>query len=303
LFDKLFSLTRFTYRDHERHERRELDLDSSTHSPLQATDPAPSGTGERAAARGRGEQQALHDRLWENYRRSPGDESRNRLVESYQYLVGDIVRRFALRLPRSVERGDLETAANVGLMSAIGGFDASRGVPFELYCEVRVRGALLDELRHQDWLPRPWRQRMERQKRAIEALRSELGREPADEEVAESMGLEVAEYQQIFGTGLLSAPAGSMSSDGGDSDGGGILEEVCDPSLEPLSDQLTREEIMSLVADRLTEQEYRLIYLRYWEDLSMREIGELCGLSESRVCKIHARLIERLRERFQREGS
>lgn len=262
-------------------------MDASTH-----TSPRNGRTAHDGAA------QANLDRLWEEYRQSPELEQRNRLVEAYQPLLGDIVRRFALRLPRSVDRGDLGTAANVGLISAIGGYDGDRGVPFELYAELRVRGALLDELRHQDWLPRPWRQRLERRKRAQEVLRARLGREAVDEEVAVELGLELAEYQQVFGSGLLGAPSGSSSADGPEGEGGGVLEEVQDPSTEPPTERLTREEVLSLVADRLTDQEYRLVYLRYWEELSMREIGELTGLSESRVCKMHARLLERLRERL-----
>ena len=122
--------------------------------------------------------------LWVSYRQRPCDEHRNALVEAYQDLVRDVVRRFAIRLPRNIERGDLMTAANVGLMAAVGGFDPLRGVRFSSYCERRIKGALLDELRTQDWLPRPWRQRIELHKRTLERLRSETGREPHDPGVA-----------------------------------------------------------------------------------------------------------------------
>jgi RNA polymerase sigma factor (sigma-70 family) len=148
------------------------------------------------------------DRLWSSYRRSPTDTSRNRLVEAYQGLVREVVRRFAYRLPRSVERGDLDTAANFGLISAIEGFDPSRGVRFESYCELRVKGALLDELRNQDWLPRPWRTRIEpAQARHRERLRAEQNREPSDEDVAAGMDLPLAEYCQLFGVGLPAPPS------------------------------------------------------------------------------------------------
>ena len=116
--------------------------------------------------------------LWQAYWREGTDEHRNHLVEAYQKLARDVVRRYAARLPRTVDRGDLHTAANFGLMSAIASFDPSRRVRFESYAEMRIRGALLDELRTEDWLPRPWRQRLEQQKRTLEELRSNLGREP-----------------------------------------------------------------------------------------------------------------------------
>jgi RNA polymerase sigma factor for flagellar operon FliA len=242
---------------------------------------------------------ALLETLWADYRADPGDLTRNALVEAYQNFAGEVTRRFAARLPRSVDRGDLVTAGQVGLMNAIAGFDPERGVRFESYCELRVKGALLDELRTQDWLPRPWRQRVEHQKRTVEALRSREGREPADEEVAKEMDLSVELYQQLFGVGLPGTPSGSMATDGSDEDVMLALDIVPDRSPVDIDDGLTREELLTLVTQRLSEQEYRILYLRYWEGMAMREIGELTELSESRVCKIHMRLIERLQERLR----
>lgn len=237
--------------------------------------------------------------LWGAYFAAPGDQTRNLLVEAYQGLAKDIARRFGARLPRSVDRGDLQTAASVGLIHAVEGFDPERGVRFESYCELRVKGALLDELRSQDWLPRPWRQRVEQQKRATEKLRSNLGRPPGDDEVAAEMGLGLDVYLQTFGVGLPGTPMGSMSGDEGDEDGGPALDVVPDLSTEAPGDRLSREELLTLVSQKLTEQESRIVYLKYWEELPMREIGDLTGLSESRVCKIHTRLIERLQDRFR----
>jgi len=237
--------------------------------------------------------------LWCEYYESPCDKTRNLLVEAYQPLVKEVVRRFAGRLPRTVDRGDLETAANVGLIAAVEGFDPGRGVRFESYGELRVKGALLDELRAQDWLPRPWRQRIELQKRTIEKQRGLLKRQPTDEEVAREMGLGTDTYQQLFGTGIPVAPTGSMSNSESDDDVAPTLEVVPDSSAEAPGEKLTREELLQLVAQKLTEQEYRIVYLKYWEELPMREIGQLTGLSESRVCKVHARLLERLRDRFR----
>lgn len=239
------------------------------------------------------------DRLWKAYYANPGDETRNDLVEAYHGFAESVTRRFSTRLPRSVDRGDLDTAGCVGLMHAVVGFKPERGVRFESYCELRVKGALLDELRTQDWLPRPWRQRMEQQKRTIEALRAREVREPTDEEIAREMGLDLNLYQQIFGVGLPGAPAGCMGPNGGEDDVTQALEVVPDPSVLDPEEGLTRAELVSLVTQRLTDQEYRILYLRYWEGLAMREIGEMTQLSESRVRKIHARLIEQLQERLQ----
>jgi len=237
--------------------------------------------------------------LWAAFRERPGDDTRDALFEAYLALSNEITRRFASRLPRSVDRGDLLTAGNVGLMNAIAGFDPERGVKFESYCELRVKGALLDELRTQDWLPRPWRQRVEQQKRAIEAVRAREEREPTDEEVAGEMGYSIDLYQQLFGVGLPGVPSGAMPADGSDDDHGGPLDVVPDPSADDLDAGLTHEELLSDVTQRLSEQEFRILHLRYWEGKAMREIGEAMGLSESRVCKIHARLLERLQERLR----
>jgi len=237
------------------------------------------------------------DRLWRSYWKRPTDEARNRLVEEYQSLIRDVVRRFGARLPRTVDRGDLQTAANVGLMRAIESYDPSRNVRFEAYADMRIRGALLDELRTEDWLPRPWRQRVELQKRAIEHLRSGLGREPCDEEVSDEMGISPADYALFFGLGLPGAPSGWVPSDGSGEASSG-LDAVPDPRGGAPGERLTQEELLRLVAQRLTELEYRIVYLKYWEELPMREIGELTQLSESRVCKIHARLLERLKDRL-----
>lgn len=243
------------------------------------------------------ERSAELDRLWRRFRACSGDDERNALVEAYQFLVRDVVRRFASRLPRTVDRGDLNTAANVGLMSAVESFDPTRGVRFESYCERRIRGALLDELRSQDWLPRPFRQRIENHKRVVAALRAEINREPSDHEVARALDLPLEEYEQLFGMGLPGQPAGSVFP--GDDEEAHSLDVVPDTNLDAPVEKLTRDELLQLVAQRLSEQEYRIVYLKYWEELPMREIGQLSGLSESRVCKIHARLLERLKDRFR----
>lgn len=239
--------------------------------------------------------------LWASFRADPCDGTRNELVVAYQPLVRQIIRRFATRLPRTVDRGDLATAANVGLISAIHGFDPERGVRFESYCELRVKGALLDELRSQDWLPRPWRYKIEQQKRTVERLRRELGREPGDDEVASGMGLAMDVYQQTFGTGLPGTSGSATSAEVVGEDGSSVsaLDVVPDRDAEVPGEKLGRDEMLQLVGQRMTDQERRIVYLKYWEELPMREIGELTGLSESRVCKIHTRLIERMQDRFR----
>lgn len=237
--------------------------------------------------------------LWGAFITAPSDDTRNALVEAYQAMVSRIVGRFLRRLPRTIDRGDLMTAANVGLIRSIEGYDPTRGVRFESYCERRVRGALLDELRAQDWLPRPWRQRVEAHKRARASLRAAHGRKPSDSEVARELGMGLPDYERVFGTGLPGAPSGSMPSGRGEDESVGGIEVVADSRQTDPHDRLRDEELIGLVAQKLSEVEYRLVYLKYWEELPMREIGLLLGLSESRVCKIHAKLLDRLKDRFR----
>lgn len=244
-------------------------------------------------------QEESHRPLWVAFLAAPSDDGRNALVEAYQPLVKRIVMRFLMRLPRTVDRGDLLTAANVGLIRGIESYDPTRGVRFESYCERRVRGSVLDELRAQDWLPRPWRQRVEAHKRARAELRSRYGRKPSDTEVASELGIPLGEFERVYGRGLPGAPAGSMPGGRNEEDASSGIDVVADWTLVDPHDRLRDEELVQLVAQRLTDLEYRLVYLKYWEDLPMREIGQLLGLSESRVCKIHAKLLDRLKDRFR----
>lgn len=254
------------------------------------------GTRARAAARKAVVGETLYP-TWRAYWKDGRDRDRNHLVEAYQELVREIVGRFASRLPRTVDRGDLATAGNVGLIAAITSFDADRCVRFEAYADRRIRGALLDELRCQDWMPRPWRQRFEQHKRAVEHLRALLGREPQDHETAERLGLTLDDFVSTYAVGLPGTPASVRAANEADDSAAG-LDIVPDTRCDTPDERLTRDELIGLVTQRLTVQEYRIVHLKYWEDLPMRVIGELTSLSESRVCKIHSRLIERLRDRL-----
>ena len=256
-----------------------------------------------AALRARKPRSSPIESLWRSYARRPCDEHRNRLVEHYQPLVGEIVRRLAARLPRLIDRGDLDTAANFGLIAAISGFDPARGVRFEIYCEHRVRGAVLDELRNQDWLSRPIRGRLEQLRRVSEELRARLGREPLEAELAQEIG--PGENRRSLEQGLRTDFATPIVSGRGGESGEeamAALEVLADPDSDAPRERLGSDDLYRLVAQRLTVQEYQIVYLRYWEDLSLREIGEVLHLSESRVCKIHMRLLERLKERLATAG-
>jgi len=270
--------------------------------PLAKSAPKPEQTAsESDRKRARSAREREQARLWRAYLRRRESALRNELVESYQPYAQDLVRRFAAHLPRSVEVGDLETAGSVGLMNAIESFDPGRGVRFESYCELRVKGALLDELRQLDWLPRRWRRRLERHKRARERLLAEHNREPSEDELARELELSPSQYRRFFGGALPGAANGVRAR--GCSEEFNSLEVVADTQSDAPGEKLSRDELLRLVAQRLTEQEYRIVYLKYWEELSMREIGVLLELSESRVCKIHMALLDRLRDKLRADQS
>ncbi|MBC8406678.1 MAG: sigma-70 family RNA polymerase sigma factor, partial [Planctomycetes bacterium] len=157
------------------------------------------------------------------YRTEERLAARNALVEYYRPHAARVARRVKMRLPRSVEMADLEAAGDVGLIQAIQNFDPKRGVPFEAFCEHRVYGAILDELRRLDWLPRPMRHRLNKKKEAIEILQGNLGRPPEEFEIAQHLGLSFEDYQQRFGKDH-EAPvlAGGKPGSPGKEDGPGL---------------------------------------------------------------------------------
>jgi RNA polymerase sigma factor for flagellar operon FliA len=235
--------------------------------------------------------------LWEEYCTGDRIEARNALIEFYRPFAATIVRRIKARVPRSVEIGDLEGAGDVGLIQAIQNFDPSRKVPFEAYCERRVRGAIIDELRRLDWLPRPMRTRLNRRRGVIDELRSELERDPSDVEIAARMSISLKRYHQVFGAGK-DAPmlAGSKS---GESESESGLDFVEDIRVEGPHEDAHRREMIAAIASSLDDEGREILFKRYFENRSLKEIGDDLGLSQSRVSKILGRLVDRLKDRFE----
>lgn len=251
----------------------------------------------KRARRPRTENPALL-RLWEDYRQGECLHARNALVEYYRPHAARVARRVKARLPRTVEMADLEAAGDVGLIQAIQNYDPERGVPFEAFCEHRVHGAILDELRRHDWLPRPMRHRLNQKKEVIENLRSELGRAPVDQEIAEGLGLDLEEYQRRFGKDH-EAPVlagGKPASEDGESEAGlDFLEDSRDEG--PIEDA-HRRELLEQIASTLSVENREILYKRFFEGRTLKEIGDEMEISQSRVSKILNRIVERLQERF-----
>jgi RNA polymerase sigma factor for flagellar operon FliA len=241
------------------------------------------------------------ERLWRSYKESGDGHLRNTLILRYLPLVKYISDRIFSRLPRRVDIRDLQSAGIFGLISAIEAFDIHRGIKFETYCSVRVRGSILDELRAQDWVPRPVRNRTQKLREAVDLLKRELGRIPNDQELATRMGIRPEDVWNL-GRETMATNFVSLSGNGEQEDADGALSrmEILEqkPDTDPI-EILQRADIAELIHKNLDEKERQVLFLYYYENLTMREIGQFLSLSESRVCQIHARIMDRLKEELK----
>src|SRR5437764_5007272 len=233
---------------------------------------------------------------WRDYRSVPTVEMRNQLVEIYLPLVKYNAERIWARLPEGVELDDLISAGVFGLMDAIDAFDLERGVKFETYCVPRIRGAMLDELRTMDWVPRLVRSKASKLEEARKALEAEHGRPPTDEELALKMGISAKEYEKM----ILDANAVSLISLNKkwyETDSYKDVREIDileDKKAEDPTHRIQNRDLMRLVTRGLNRNERLIIILYYYEDMTMKEIGATLDLSESRVSQMHSSIVARL---------
>ena len=255
------------------------------------------------------------EELWSVYRKEAAkarktgskeqlDRLRNILIERHYPLVRYIAERLLQTLPKSIELDDLISAGLFGLMDAIRGFDASRGIKFKTYCSTRIRGAILDQLRSQDWVPRLVRLKASKIERALQRLTAEYGREPTHAELARALEMEhddlVREIQDSRAKTMF-----SLSEKWEDDDGSVEKVEVLEDktAIDPVH-ELNRRDLMHYITRALTHKERFIIEQYYEYGHTMREIGEMLALTESRVCQIHSNVMGRLKGLLgQRSGS
>jgi RNA polymerase sigma factor for flagellar operon FliA len=228
-----------------------------------------------------------------------GKADKNTLLTEHMPLVKRLAHQMKAKLPPSVEVDDLIQAGMIGLLDAIQRYEENHGAQFETYAVLRIRGAMLDELRSSDWMPRSTRQNMRKVEAAMNALQQQLGRPPSESEVAKSMKLSLEDYQDMLGDSgghqLLYYEDFHSGEDGEGSDS--FLDRYAvddDDPLRALLDSDFRQAVIDAI-DALPPREKMLMGLYYEEELNLKEIGAVMGVSESRVSQLHTQAVARMR--------
>ncbi|MDO8962966.1 MAG: RNA polymerase sigma factor WhiG [Coriobacteriia bacterium] len=242
--------------------------------------------------------------LWTRFKETGDVSAREQLILHYSPLVKYVAGRVSANLPQTVENADLISYGIFGLIDAIQKFDMERGIKFETYAIARIKGAIIDELRSLDWVPRSVRARARDIERAIMALESRLLRTPTDVEVAAELAIPVKDLQDTFAklsyTSIVSFE--ELWAPGGEKDEKSTLmsmirdDSADDPVLMFESEEI--KEILAGAIERLPERERTVVVLYYYEGLSLKEFGQVLGVTESRVSQLHTKAVLRLRARL-----
>ena len=239
---------------------------------------------------------------WGEFKRDGGKKARNHLLENYLPIVRYTAERLHTKLPDEVDLDDLISAGVFGLLDAVKAFDTERGVKFETYCAARIRGAILDELRALDWVPRLVRSRAHKLNDATAGLEATLGRKPTESELAKEMRMSMTDFRKLRrdarAVGLI-----SLSRKWYETDSHKDVREIDvlqDKRSEDPFRAAQRKDIKQLVTRGLSRAERLIIILYYFEDMTMKEIGAALDLSESRVSQMHSAILTRLRHQLDK---
>ena len=233
------------------------------------------------------------------------ETERNALILEYAPLVKLLANRLAMRVPPSVSLDDLTSAGIMGLLDAVDRFDPARAVKFKTYAEFRIRGAMLDELRNMDWVPRSTRKKIHDMEKAIVSVESKTNRPANDEEIALEMGVELNTYYSILnmakGIELLSLD-GYIKDDRNNSDSKKSFKSLIQGDDDPTNHVMFSELkfVIAKAIRALSKKEQMVISLYYYDELTLREIGEVMGLTESRISQIHTKAVIKLRSKLKK---
>ncbi|TAK91789.1 MAG: RNA polymerase sigma factor FliA [Burkholderiaceae bacterium] len=230
-----------------------------------------------------------------------GTLDRQEYLEKFSPLVRRMAHHMLAKLPASVQLDDLIQAGLIGLMDAIGRFEEGQGAQFETYATQRIRGAMLDELRHGDWLPRGLRKTQRQIESAMHKLEHRFGRAPSEGEVAKELGVPLPQYQEMLqeakGYQLIYFDQ-TDEDEGGDNYLDRNISDTESNPIERISDARFRAAVIKAI-DNLPEREKLLMGLYYEQELNFREIAEVLGVTESRVCQLHSQAVARLRTKLR----
>jgi len=242
--------------------------------------------------------------LWQRYHQRADASAENALVEQYLSLVVSVLGRLAMTLPEHVCRDDLYSAGLLGLLQALRNYDPTSGSSFETYARVRVRGAMLDELRRMDWVPRTIHEKARKIQNTMAQLEQKLGCSPTEAQMAKALGLSPAEYDELLDE-IRPATFVCLDSVGSSEDGdaGSLYEVIADTSEENPVERVSQRELKQVIFERLKELpeiQRQVLALYYVEDMRLHEIAKVFSLTESRICQIHSQAILSIRAYVQR---
>jgi RNA polymerase sigma factor FliA len=241
-------------------------------------------------------------RLWQRYKADADPQARERLILQYSPLVKYVAGRVSVGLPASIEHADLTSYGMFGLIDAIEKFDIERGLKFETYAISRIKGAIIDELRSIDWIPRSVRSKARDVEKALTTLETKLRRTPTEVELAEELGVGVGELRTMLAqVSLTSLVALDESFAGGDDERQSLVDTLQDPKAPDPEASYEDVELKALLADsvnRMSEREKTVIVLYYFEGMTLAQIGEVLGVTESRICQMHTKAVLGLRAKM-----
>jgi len=268
-------------------------MSTLTAPPVETAAPTPSGL--------------MAQELWQRYHQQKSNakaDTENALVQKYLPLVSAVVNRLAMTLPEHVDHDDLYSVGLIGLLQALRNYNPACGTSFETYARVRVRGAMLDELRRMDWVPRTIHEKARRIKEVLADLEQKLGKTPTEAQMAKAMNMSVEEYEELLDevrpAAFVCLDAVNASEDG---DSGPLYEVIADQTDSDPVEKVSNNELKQVIFERLKElpeMQRKVLALYYLEDMHLREIAEVFKLTESRICQIHAQAILAIRSYVQR---